>query len=449
MKRAMGPQLIEGNITMQQVTDDVCRPLEGRPGRGWWACLAAAATLLVIGTCMVAYQLKTGIGVWGLNKTIDWGFDITNFVFWVGIGHAGTLISAILLLFRQKWRTSINRSAEAMTIFAVICAAIFPLIHMGRPWLAFWVFPYPNMRGTLWVNFRSALLWDVFAISTYFTISLVFWYVGMIPDLATLRDRTKNRIRKLVFGILSLGWNGSYRAWSRHESLCWILAGLATPLVISVHSIVSMDFATSIIPGWHTTIFPPYYVAGAIFSGFAMVMTLLTITRKVMHFERYITLGHLDSMAKITLLTGSIVGLAYMTELLIAWYSGNIYERFAFWNRVTGPYGKAYAVMVLCNVVFPQILWSRRIRTSPPVLFVLSILINVGMWFERFVIIVVSLHRDFLPSSWAMYKPTIIEFGTLTGTFGLFFTCFLLFIRFLPAIAICEVKGILGGSHER
>ena len=401
---------------------------------------------------MVAYQIKTGIGVWGLNKTMGWGFDITNFVFWVGIGHAGTLISAVLLLFRQKWRTSINRSAEAMTIFAVMCAGIFPIIHMGRPWLAFWVFPYPNSRGPLWVNFRSALLWDVFAIGTYFTISLVFWYIGMIPDLATLRDRHPKGLRQKIYEILSLGWDGSNKAWSRHESLCWVLAGLATPLVISVHSIVSMDFATSILPGWHTTIFPPYYVAGAVFSGFAMVLTLLIITRKVMNLEHYITLGHIEAMCKIILLTGSIVGLAYATESFIAWYSGNPYEQYAFMNRIKGPYGPAYAIMVSCNVIIPQLLWNKKIRRCIPLLFVLSLLINVGMWFERFVIIVVSLHRDFLPSSWVMYKPTIYELGTLTGTFGLFFTLFLLFVRFLPVIAMSEVKGVLetrssGGPH--
>ncbi len=443
------PALIEGPVTVPQITREICEPLKTKPGKSWWAAFAVAAILLLVGMGMVSYELMTGIGVWGLNKTIGWGFDITNFVFWVGIGHAGTLISAVLLLFRQKWRTSINRSAEAMTIFAVICAAIFPLIHMGRPWLAMWVMPYPNTRGPLWVNFRSALLWDVFAISTYFTISLVFWYIGMIPDLATLRDRHPKGLRQKIYEVLSLGWNGSNKAWSRHENLCWILAGLATPLVISVHSIVSMDFATSILPGWHTTIFPPYYVAGAVFSGFAMVLTLLIITRKVMNLEHYITMHHIEAMGKIILLTGSIVGMAYMTELFIAWYSGNPYEQYAFLNRIQGPYGKAYAIMVFCNVLTPQLLWWKAIRRCIPVLFVLSILVNIGMWFERFVIIVVSLHRDYLPSSWAMYKPTIIEFGTLTGTFGLFFGLFLLFVRFLPVVAMCEVKGILHSSGEK
>ncbi len=435
-------------MPLSQVTDEVIRPLGVRPGKGWFASLAAALVALLVGGSMVAYQIRTGIGVWGLNKTIGWGFDITNFVFWVGIGHAGTLISAVLLLFRQKWRTSINRSAEAMTIFAVLCAAIFPLIHMGRPWLAFWVFPYPNTRGPLWVNFRSALLWDVFAISTYFTVSLIFWYVGMIPDLATVRDRATTVFKKKIYNFFSLGWDGSNRTWSRYETISWILAGLAAPLVISVHSIVSMDFATSLVPGWHTTIFPPYYVSGAVFSGFAMVLTLMIITRKVMHYEHYITVNHLEAMAKIILLTGSIVGLAYMTELFIAWYSGNPYEQYAFLNRVNGPYGWAYAIMVSCNLIFPQLLWFQKLRRNLVMLFLLSILVNIGMWFERFVIIVVSLHRDFLPSSWAMYHPTIIEFGTLLGTFGLFFTCFLLFIRVIPMIAIWEIKGVVGSARN-
>jgi Ni/Fe-hydrogenase subunit HybB-like protein len=426
--------------TLRDITDDVMRPLVTRPGRAWWACLAAAVTVLTTGVAMVAYQIATGIGVWGLNRTVGWAFDITNFVFWIGIGHAGTLISAILLLLRQQWRTAISRSAEAMTIFAVMCAAIFPLIHMGRPWLAFWVIPYPNSRGPLWVNFRSPLLWDVFAINTYLTISLVFWYLGMIPDFATLRDRTTGRMRRVVYSVLSLGWNGSARTWSRYETATTLLAGLATPLVISVHSIVSMDFATSVLPGWHTTLFPPYFVAGAVFSGFGMVLTLLILVRAVMHLERYITREHLEAMAKIMLFTGSIVGLAYATELFNAWYSHNVYERYAFVNRVAGPYAWCFWIMVSCNALAPQVLWWRRARRSVPALFVLSILVNVGMWFERFVIIVTSLHRSFLPSSWTMYRPTVIEIGTLAGSFGLFFTCFLLFIRVLPMIAIWEIK---------
>ena len=445
------PPLIEGDVTLGQVTEDVAGPLSSRPTRGWYACLAFSLSALAWGSGAIAYQLFTGIGVWGLNPTVGWAFDITNFVFWIGIGHAGTLISAILLLLRQKWRTSINRSAEAMTIFAVMCAGIFPLIHMGRPWLAFWIFPYPNLRGPLWINFRSPLVWDVVAISTYFTISAVFWYMGMVPDLAALRDRARHKIKRFIFGLLSLGWDGSYRTWSRYETMSLLLAGLATPLVLSVHSIVSMDFATSIIPGWHTTIFPPYFVAGAIFSGFAMVATLLILTRRLMRLERYITIGHLEAMAKVMLVTGSMVGFAYLTELFIAWYSGNVYERFAFLNRATGPYAWAYWTMMSCNLIVPQLFWWRNMRRSIPVLFVVSILVNVGMWFERFVIIVTSLHRDFLPSSWTMYKPTWIEIATMIGSFGLFFSLFLIFIRVLPMISMWEVKSIAGeaeGGHH-
>ena len=398
---------------------------------------------MIIGVSAIGYEFYNGIGVWGLNKTIGWGFDITNFVFWVGIGHAGTLISAILFLFRQKWRTSINRSAEAMTLFAVICAAVFPLIHMGRPWFgALWVFPYPNMRGPLWVNFRSPLLWDVFAISTYFTISAVFWFIGLIPDLATVRDRAKSKIRKKIYGILALGWSGSNKHWVHYETVYMLLAGLSTPLVLSVHTIVSMDFATSILPGWHTTIFPPYFVAGAIFSGFAMVLTLLIIVRKVLNIEHLITINHLENMCKVIVATGMMVGLAYSTEFLIAWYSGSNYEGFTFVNRAKGPYAWAYWTMVSCNVLSPQVFWFKKMRTSVPVIFVMSLVVNVGMWFERFVIIVTSLHRDYLPSSWAMYSPTWVEYTTLLGTFGIFFTAFLLFTRVLPVVAIGEVKAV-------
>ena len=435
--------LITGGKTPADVTRDVCAPLERKPTGLWWAGMALALTALGIGVAAIAYQIAVGIGTWGLNRTVGWGFDITNFVFWVGIGHAGTLISAVLLLFRQKWRTSINRSAEAMTIIAVICAAIFPLIHMGRPWLAFWVFPYPNARGPLWVNFRSALLWDVFAISTYFTISLVFWYVGMIPDMATLRDRAKGRWRKRIFGWASMGWTGTARNWSRYETCCVLLAALATPLVVSVHSVVSSDFATAVIPGWHANVFPPYFVIGAVFSGFAMVLTLMLVARKVMNFEDYITRAHITAMCKVIVFTGTIVGLAYMTELFVAWYSGSSYERFVFANRMAGPFALAYWTMFTCNVVVPQLFWFRRVRNNLGVVFVLVLLINVGMWFERFVIIVTSISRDFLPSSWSGYVPTWIEVGALVGSFGLFFTCFLLFCRFVPAISMFEVKGVL------
>ena len=443
------PRWVDGNPALHDITDDIARPLEGKPGKGWWICFGIAFTALLNLGGMITWLIAKGIGVWGLNNSVGWAFDITNFVFWVGIGHAGTLISAILLLFRQQWRTSINRSAEAMTIFAVLCAAMFPGIHMGRPWDAFFIFPYPNLRGPLWVNFRSPLVWDVFAISTYLTISLVFWYLGMIPDLATLRDRYKGGIKKIAFRLLSMGWNGSHRTWARYEIVSLVLAGLATPLVLSVHSIVSMDFATSLIPGWHTTIFPPYFVAGAIYSGFGMVLTLLILTRQTMHLERYITLRHLDMMAKVTMLTGMIVSYAYLTEFFVAWYGGNIYEQYHFINRATGPYAWCFYLMVLCNVITPQLLWSKKARSSVWFLFIVSIMINIGMWFERFVIIVVSLHRAFLPSGWGMFYPTKIDIGILIGSFGLFFTCFLLFIRFLPMIAMWEIKGVVGhGAHK-
>jgi molybdopterin-containing oxidoreductase family membrane subunit len=448
-RASLRPDWIEGTPTLREVSQDIARPLDGRPARAWFACIGASLSALAIGAACVSYQIATGIGTWGLNKSVGWAFDITNFVFWIGIGHAGTLISAILLLFRQQWRMSINRSAEAMTIFAVICAALFPLIHMGRPWLAFWVAPYPNFRGPLWVNFRSPLLWDVFAINTYLTISLVFWYLGMIPDFATLRDRATASVKRRAYGLLSLGWNGSQRTWARHETASLVLAALATPLVLSVHSIVSMDFASSILPGWHTTIFPPYFVAGAVYSGFGMVMLLLILTRAAMNLQRYITVDHLDRMAKITLLTGSLVAFSYGTEWYVAWYAGNPDELFVFVNRATGPYAWAFWTMVACNVVAPQLLWWQQVRRSPAALLAMSILINIGMWFERFVIIVTSLHRGHLPSSWVMYTPTMIEVGTLIGSFGLFFTAFLMFIRLAPMIATWEIKGLVDGIRSR
>jgi molybdopterin-containing oxidoreductase family membrane subunit len=436
--------LVEGEKSLAQVTRDVCAPLERRPTRLWWAAFLAASAVLLLGVVAVSYQIATGIGTWGLNRTVGWAFDITNFVFWVGIGHAGTLISAVLFLFRQRWRTAVNRSAEAMTLFAVICAGLFPLIHMGRPWLAYWMAPYPNTRGSLWINFRSPLIWDFFAISTYFLISLAFWYVGLLPDLATARDRARPGWRRGVLGFFSLGWNGSYRTWHRYEMVYLLLAGLATPLVVSVHSIVSTDFATAVLPGWHATIFPPYFVAGAIFSGMAMVLTLMLIARKVMHLEAYVTVRHVDAMCKIVLAMSGLVALAYATEFFTALYSGNPYEHYAFLNRALGPLAWGYWLMVGCNVLVPQLLWLRRVRTCLPAVFVLSLFVNVGMWFERFIIIVTSLERDFLPSSWALYTPTLVEIATLLGSFGLFFTCFLLFCRFLPMIAIAEIKGVLG-----
>jgi len=442
--------LIKGRKTYQSITYDILNPLMNKPGKLWYLGITLSGTALLFGAFMIFWTVWQGIGTFGENRTVGWAWDITNFVWWIGIGHAGTFISAILLLFRQKWRTSINRSAEAMTIFAVMCAALFPVIHMGRALLAFFIFPYPNTRS-LWVNFNSPLVWDVFAISTYFTVSLIFWYVGMIPDLGTVRDKIKKGFKKTFYKVLSLGWKGSARHWHRHEVTSILLAALATPLVLSVHSIVSMDFATSVIPGWHTTIFPPYFVAGAIFSGFAMVLTLMIITRKALKLEEYITVSHVENMNKILIATGSIVGLAYITELFISWYSGVEYEHFALMNRATGPYWWAYWIMMTCNVISPQLLWIKKLRTNLLFTFFLSIVINIGMWFERFVIVVTSLHRDFLPSSWTMYKPTIVEVGLFVGTLGFFFTAFLLFVRVFPVIAIAEVKSvvkIVGETHS-
>jgi Ni/Fe-hydrogenase subunit HybB-like protein len=435
--------LVTGGKTYSDVTADICRPIENKPTSSWWVGFITGVVLLMLLAGTLAWTVWEGIGTWNTNKSVMWGWDITNFVFWVGIGHAGTLISAVLLLFRQKWRMSINRSAEAMTIFAVFCAAIFPLFHMGRVWLGFWPLPLPNAFGSLWVNFNSPLLWDVFAISTYLSVSLVFWYLGLIPDIATVRDRATTKARKFWYGFFAMGWNGSAKSWGRYEVVALILAGISTPLVLSVHTIVSMDFATSVIPGWHTTIFPPYFVAGAIFSGFGMVLTLLLIARHVMNYEAYITSEHLEAMCKVILLTGSVVGLAYITEFVIAAYSGYEYEQYAFANRMFGPYAWAYWTMMFCNLMAPQVFWFKWSRTTPWFIFVISIVVNIGMWFERFVIIVTSLHRDFLPSSWVMYHATWVEVGIFLGTFGLFFTCFFLFAKFLPVINMAEVKTIL------
>ena len=439
--------LITGKTSYTQITEDIIKPIEAKPTKWWYLGFTVSLAALGLWLVSVTYLLFTGVGVWGLNKTVDWGWDITNFVWWVGIGHAGTLISAVLLLFRQKWRTAVNRSAEAMTIFAVVCAGSYPLLHAGRPWLIYWVFPLPNTYGSLWSNFNSPLLWDVFAISTYLTVSLVFWYVGLIPDLATIRDRAVG-IRRKIYGLMSFGWNGSAKGWQRFESVSLILAGLSTPLVLSVHTIVSFDFATSVIPGWHTTIFPPYFVAGAVFSGFAMVQTLLIIMRKSMRLEQYITLNHIDVMNKIILVTGSIVGSAYITEFFIAWYSAVPYEQYAFANRMFGPYWWAYWTMMTCNVITPQLFWSRKLRRSLTASFIISIFVNIGMWFERFVIIVTSLHRDYLPSSWLMYSPSWVEICMYIGSLGLFFTLFFLFAKFLPVIAVAEVKSIYKTSSE-
>ncbi|MFL5730382.1 MAG: NrfD/PsrC family molybdoenzyme membrane anchor subunit [Cytophagaceae bacterium] len=442
------PPLVTGGKTIADVTADVCRPVETLPSKSWLVGFTVALIVFSFGFYCVCTLLWEGIGVWGLNKTVNWAWDITNFVWWIGIGHAGTLISAILMLFRQKWRTSINRAAEAMTIFAVMAAALFPVLHMGRPWVGYWNFPLPNAFGSLWSNFNSPLLWDVFAISTYFSVSLVFWYLGLIPDFATIRDRATTKIRQKIYGALSFGWDGSAKTWSRYEAVCLVLAGLSTPLVLSVHTIVSMDFATSVIPGWHTTIFPPYFVAGAIFSGFAMVLTLMLITRVLFKLEDYITIEHIESMNKIIVLTGSIVGIAYLTEFFIAWYSGVPYEKYAFINRAFGPFFWAYWSMMTCNVISPQLFWIRGIRRSILWTFILSIIVNIGMWFERFVIIVTSLHRDYIPSSWSDFNPTLYDAGVYLFSFGLFFTLFLLFAKYFPVINMAEVKSILKSSSK-
>ncbi|RMG45029.1 MAG: hydrogenase [Acidobacteria bacterium] len=440
------PPLVLGDNDFHSITEKVSRVVERpKPPRGWYVSLAVSGLLTLVLLAMVVYLISTGIGVWGVNIPVGWGFAIVNFVFWVGIGHAGTLISAILFLFRQQWRTSINRAAEAMTIFAVICAGMFPAIHVGRVWFEYWIFPIPNWSG-MWPNFRSPLLWDVFAVSTYFTVSLVFWYMGMIPDLATLRDRAPTKARRIAYGLLSLGWRGSARQWHRYEVTYLLLAALATPLVLSVHSVVSFDFAVAQLPGWHTTIFPPYFVAGAIFSGFAMVLTLLVPARQFFGLKELITMRHLENMCKIILATGTMVGYSYSIEFFISWYSGNLTEFFVFLNRAFGPYGWAYWIMFTCNAIVPQLFWFKRVRTNLVWMMIIGVLVNVGMWFERFVI-VMSLHRDFLPSSWGIYIPTWVDILTLLGSFGLFFFLFTLFCRFAPFIAMAEVKSVMPASH--
>jgi Ni/Fe-hydrogenase subunit HybB-like protein len=413
--------------------------------------LAISFLLLMVFLYSSCLLLATGIGIWGNNVPVAWAFDIINFVWWIGIGHAGTLISAVLLLFRQEWRTSINRFAEAMTLFAVACAGLYPIFHLGRPWLFYWLMPYPNTFG-LWPQFRSPLIWDVFAVSTYATVSLLFWYVGLIPDLAALRDRTKNRFAQIVYGILAMGWRGSAIHWQRYQTAYLLLAGLATPLVVSVHTIVGFDFAVSIVPGWHSTLLPPYFVAGAIFSGFAMVLTLTIPLRRVYGLEDFITAQHLDNMAKVMLATGLMVAYGYLMEVFGSWYSVNEFEWYVTINRAMGPYALCYWALILCNVLIPQLLWFRSARRNVPLLFVISIIVNVGMWLERFVIIVISLHRDYLPSSWEMYYPSIWDFGQFFGSIGLFFTLLFLFIRFLPVISIFELRELVhetdGGANS-
>ena len=435
-----------GDPTPAQIDADIAAPMGRIPGKRWWIAIAITGALMSLGMALIGYTVYTGIGAWGNNSPVYWGFGIVNFVFWIGIGHAGTLISAILFLFRQTWRNAIARFAEAMTLFAVMTAGIFPLIHTGRPWLAFWLFPIPNdMR--LWINFRSPLAWDVFAVSTYGLVSFMFWYVGLIPDLAAMRERATTQAHRLIYSVLSWGWTGLNHHWRHYERAYLLLAGLSTPLVVSVHTIVSFDFATSIMPGWHATIFPPYFVVGAVFSGFAMVVTVLILLRQTFHMEHLITIKHLENMNKVILATGMIVGFAYCIELFTAWYSGEPYERFVFWNRITGPYWWAFALMFGCNVFVPQIHWFKKMRTSIPVMFVASLLVNVGMWFERFVIITTSLHRDFLPSNWGMFIPTAVDLGILLGSFGMFFTLVLIFVRVLPVISMTEVKAVMPGAQ--
>ena len=438
----LAPVIAPGH-TFATITDKVTSVVLTRhTPLAWYACLAVALAVAGMLAASLTYLVVKGIGIWGNNQPVGWAFDITNFVWWIGIGHAGTLISAILLLFKQTWRTSINRFAEAMTLAAVACAGIFPLMHTGRPWLAYWLLPYPNTMG-LWPQFRSPLIWDVFAVSTYGTVSLLFWFTGLVPDMATLRDRAQSKGTRRIFGVLSLGWRGSARHWHRYEMAYLLLAGISTPLVLSVHSIVSFDFAVSNLPGWHATIFPPYFVAGAIYSGFAMVMTLAIPLRKFYHLEDFITMRHIHNMTKVMLVTGMIVAFGYANEAFFAWYSANPYEAFMMSNRMTGPYGVFYWTLIAINAVMIQLFWFRKVRDNIALLFVLSLLVNVGMWLERFVIIVTSLHRDFLPSSWDMYAPTRWDFAMFTGTIGLFLSLFFLFIRFLPALAMFEMRTIV------
>ncbi|MDG2384839.1 MAG: polysulfide reductase NrfD [Pirellulaceae bacterium] len=428
----------------RSITDRICGIVEKpKPPRAWYVAFAISSSLTVMLFALIGLVIARGVGEWGNNAPVFWAWPIVNFVFWVGIGHAGTLISAILFLFRQNWRTSINRFAEAMTIFAVMCAGIFPAIHVGRVWFVYWLAPYPSQHLAMWPNFRSPLLWDVFAVSTYATVSLLFWYMGMIPDLATLRDRASSRLRQIVYGVAALGWTGSARQWSQYEKAYVLLAALATPLVLSVHTIVSFDFAVSQLPGWHTTIFPPYFVAGAVFSGFAMVVTLMVPARAFFGLKDLVTMKHLENMTKIILATGTMVGFAYAVEFFVAWYGGNRYEQFAFINRAFGPYAWAYWTMVTCNVLSPQLFWFKKFRTTPWLMVVVCVFVNIGMWFERFVITVTSLSRDFLPSSWGYFVPTPIDVLMFVGSFGLFFTLFLLFCRYLPIVAMSEVKAVL------
>jgi molybdopterin-containing oxidoreductase family membrane subunit len=444
-----GPPVLEPGYTYASVTDKISAiVLTRKTGRGWYLGFAGAFILTMGLLYATTWLFVKGVGIWGINIPVAWGFAIINFVWWIGIGHAGTLISAILLLLHQEWRTSINRFAEAMTLFAVACAGLFPILHLGRQWLFYWLIPYPNTMG-VWPQFRSPLVWDVFAVTTYATVSLLFWYVGLIPDLATLRDRSRKRFVQHLYGILAMGWRGSAMHWHRYETAYLLLAGLATPLVVSVHTVVSFDFAVAQLPGWHTTVFPPYFVAGAIYSGFAMVLTLAIPIRSAYGLEDFITMRHLQNMAKVLLATGLIVGYGYMMEAFMAWYSGNINEQYLFLNRLSGPYAPAYWALILSNVLVPQLLWVPRVRSNVVLLWLIALVINIGMWLERFVIIVVSLHRDFLPSSWDMYYPTFYDWATYLGTIGLFVALLFLFIRFLPVISIFEMRSLVQKVDER
>ena len=439
----IGPGHTPGSIT-DKISEIV---LTRKTPKGWWIGFGISFLLMNLLFVAVAHLLITGIGIWGVNVPVAWGFAIINFVWWIGIGHAGTLISAILLLLRQRWRTSINRFAEAMTLFAVACAGLYPILHLGRPGFAYWLFPYPNTMG-LWPQFRSPLVWDVFAVSTYATVSFLFWYIGLIPDLATLRDRARHRFARMAYGMLAMGWRGSAVHWHRYETAYLLLAGLATPLVVSVHSIVSLDFAVSVLPGWHSTIFPPYFVAGAIYAGFAMVLTLAIPLRAAYRLEDLITMHHLDNMAKVMLTTGLFVFYGYVMEVFFAWYSANPNEAYMMSNRATGPYAPMYWLLLICNGLVPQLLWSPRLRASVPLLFVISLVVSLGMWLERYIIVVTSLHRDFLPSSWGMYSGTIWDWATFIGTIGLFLSLLFLFIRVLPMISIFEMRELVHEERE-
>jgi Ni/Fe-hydrogenase subunit HybB-like protein len=449
-RKIRGP-LIEGNKSIGQITKEVALPMEMRPGLWWYIAFVLSSIAAVFGFYAIYITVYKGIGTWGVNNSVAWGWEIVNFVWWIGIGHAGTAFSIFLLILRQKWRTSINRAAEAMTVFAVMSAALFPALHMGRVWDAFYIFPYPNTRGPLWVNFNSPLFWDFSAITAYLIISASFWYLGMLPDLGTIRDRTTSKIKKAIYGFFSLGWTGSSRQWIRFDSLSFILGGIAAVLVVSVHSIVSTDFAVGIEPGWHTTIFPPFFVVGAIFSGFAMVMTLMVLIRKVYRLTDYITDNHMDAIARILVFISMIMGLAYLTEIFMSWYSGNEYDMFTFFrNRITGDYSVQFWGMIVCNALIPQLFWFRKVRRNWIGLLSVSLIINIGMWLERYNIVITSLSKDYLPSNWVSYSPTIIDIGVFVGTIGLFATGVLLFMRYIPMMAISELKSVahIGNKKE-